>query len=456
MGNEGKHSVPTSLVNYFLHELLHYCSRYIHWIHSNSIKISQHQDLTASRSRQDSKVMSLLERLPREILAETAAFLDSKALLNFRLLNTNISTAIEHVVIRRFFRHRSVIINVDSLNILRQVSSSEKYRAKVISLNVCSHHVAEARSDLELECLNSQARSMIKSNHAHYTMLLRNQEWLMESGQAAAHLALALKSLPNCVTVNIRKIRNNLESEIRTCEKNPLLTTSMRLPKSLDFVKRLISTTMTAIDASGCKLETLRIGHANGDIGIQQLPRLFSAQFGLPFSNLSSLSLILGPKYSDTQDDWKACLFDWTKSLSSLKCLELSFWPRLRRARFSSIGRGLSVDGLTTFVLRGVDCHYDDLAVLLKRHRDTLRNITLYCVDLTGYDEPWRLVLELIRYETMIDSMNCLCCTSDEREISFGAHFKKGEMSISHRKSQVQGRAWCCYALVNTFLETSF
>lgn len=66
--------------------------------------------------------MSALETLPKEVLAEIANFLDHETLLNFRLVNRNLSSTIHHVIAQRFFRHRAVSINMDSLNILRQIS----------------------------------------------------------------------------------------------------------------------------------------------------------------------------------------------------------------------------------------------------------------------------------------------------------------------------------------------
>ncbi|KAL9127134.1 MAG: hypothetical protein Q9217_003924 [Psora testacea] len=375
--------------------------------------------------------MSLLERLPGEILAEAAGFLDSEALLSFRLVNKNISTTINNVILRRFFRHRDVFINIDSLDILRQVSLSEKYRASVTSLGVCIHHVPEARYEFELEDMTSHARSMAASNHPQYTMLLRDQKWLIESGQAAAHLALALKNLPNCVTVEVIDQLDDLDRSFQKSKASQLLTTRMILSASIDFVKQLISTTIAAISASGCILEAFCIGHVIEGIRIQQLPRLSSGQLGLPFSKLPSLGLIVGLGVSDIQDNWEACLFDLLKLFPSLKDLDLSFNPRLTRAQFSSIGRGLQhVEGITILLLGCVDCHYDELAVLLKSHQDTLRSITLDAVDLTGCVKPWRSILELIRDETLIDSIDFIYCTSDERYISFGAHFEDGQMSI--------------------------
>lgn len=374
--------------------------------------------------------MSLLERLPNEILVEVANFLDSETLLNFRLLNRNISIVINRVILQRFFRRRAVFINIDSLNILRQVSLSEKYRASVTDLNICIHHVPEARYDFELEDISSQARSIMTSNHSHYTMLLRDQKWLMESGQAAAHLAVALKNLPNCVTIEISDLIYDLDRSFQKSNASQLLITRMELSTSIDFVTRLISTTIAAINASDCILETLYIGHELEGIGIQQLPRLSSDQLGLSFSKLSVLCLVVGLKSRDIQNNWEAYLFDWINLFPSLKELDLTFNLRLTRDQFSSIGRGLHVDNITTLGLRCVDCHYDDLTVLLKSHRDTLRHIILDCVDLTGCVNPWRSVLELIRDETLIDSVEIMGCMSNERDIFIGAHLKERQMSI--------------------------
>ena len=102
------------------------------------------------------------------------------------------------------------------------------------------------------------------------------------------------------------------------------------------------------------------------------------------------------------------------RTVSFLEELDLSFNQRLTRAQFSSIGRGLHVEGIITLSLGCIDCYYDDLAVLLKRHRDTLRSILLDAVDLTGGVKLWRSVLELIRDETLIDSIDLIYLSRNE------------------------------------------
>lgn len=94
--------------------------------------------------------MSALEKLPTEIFAEAASFFDRESILNCRLLNRNISNALNHVFIQQFFRCRAVFINTDSLNILRQISLSERCRAWVTVLDICIHHTLEARLQFEL------------------------------------------------------------------------------------------------------------------------------------------------------------------------------------------------------------------------------------------------------------------------------------------------------------------
>ena len=315
------------------------------------------------------------------------------------------------------------------MNILRQISLSEKYRASVTALSICIHHVPEALDEFELEDISSQAQSVMTSNRSHYLTLLRDQKWLMESGQAAAHLALALKNLPNCVTVAITDLSHDLNHTFQKSNANQLLTTSMILPTSIDFVKQLISTTMAAINASGCVLETFSIGHMIEGIKIQQLPKLSSSQLGLSFFKLPHLSLEVDSSFDGIEDNFVASLLDWIKLFPSLRVLDLSFIPPLTRAQFSSLSRNLPVDGITTLLLGCLDCHYHDLIVLFKRHRDILRSITLDAVDLTGCVQPWRSILEIIRDETLIDSIELSCCISDERDISFGTYSQDGQMS---------------------------
>ena len=77
-----------------------------------------------------------------------------------------------------------------------------------------------------------------------------------------------------------------------------------------------------------------------------------------------------------------------------------------------------------------MDCHYDDLIVLFKKHRDILHSITLNAIDLTECVQPWRSILKIIRDETLIDSIDFINCMSDERDISFGTYSQDERMSI--------------------------
>ena len=382
--------------------------------------------------------LSLLERLPKEVLHETAGFLDAEALLNCRLVNRNISNDVNYVFSRRFFRHRAVFVNSESLNILRQVSLSVKYRALVTSLDVCVHHVPERHRHFGFKEFSGPARSMIRTNHPHYAKLLRDQNWLMESGQAAAILTLVLKDLPNCITVRIGDLRYALDFHRRFQKSNArgLLTTEMISPSSVDFVKRLISTTMAAINTSGRILEALHIDFDFGGIQIGHLPRFSPNQLGLFFSKLSSLALSLS--YYNIQNNEMAHLSDWIKLFPSLTFLDLSFNPRLFPDDFSSISQSLHIDGITTLILCLVQCHYDDLAILLKNNRATLRSFSLYEVDLIGWAKPWRSILEFIRDETLIDNIDFQFCRSDDEDISFGVHHPHNHLNVpteSHKFS---------------------
>ncbi|KAI4281525.1 MAG: hypothetical protein L6R38_003629 [Xanthoria sp. 2 TBL-2021] len=267
-------------------------------------------------------------------------------------------------------------------------------------------------------------------------MLLRDQKWLMESGQAAACLALALKNLPNCTAIEVSDQLDDFDRSFQKSKAGRLLTTRMTLSASIDFVKKLISMAMAATNASDCMLETFFIGHVEEGIGIQQLPRLSSGMLGHPFSDLPSLCLMLGLKFGDIRGDWETCLLDFFKLFPSLKDLDLAFQPHLTRAQFSSLAQGLRIEGIVILQLGCVDCHYDDLSNLIKRHGDTLRRITLDAVDLTGYTKPWRRFLEFIRDETLLDCINFSYCMSDDHNVCFGAQFEAGQISIPAENHQ--------------------
>lgn len=165
-------------------------------------------------------------------------------------------------------------------------------------------------------------------------------------------------------------------------------------------------------------------------IKIQQLPKLSSSQLGLFLFKLPHLCLAVDSSFDGIEDNWVASLLDWIKLFPSLRALDLSFISRFTRAQFSSISRNLPVDDIITFVLGCVDCHYDDLIVMFKRHRDILRSITLNAVDLIGCVQLWRSILEIIRDETLIDNIDFIYCTFDERDISFGTYSQDEQMSI--------------------------
>lgn len=364
--------------------------------------------------------MSLLERLPNEILAETAGFLDSETLLNVRLLSRNISTTIHHVITQRFCRSRAVFINAHSLNTLDQISLSEKYRASVTTLNIGIHHVPDPDDD----------SIKIALDHPRYLALLEDQKWLIKSGEAAARLTLALKKLSNCTTIRITDFPYDSDRSFRESNSDQPLTTSMMMPTSIDFVKDLISMTIAAVNTSGCMLETFYIGHEGEGIKTQQLPMFSSSRLGLPFFKLSSLCLILDPEFDESENSVIAYLLDWIKLFPFLRALELSFVEFLTSAQFSLLGRNLHVEGLTSLILSVVDCHYEDLAVFFRRHRDSLHSIRLHSIELSGRKQPWRSILKLIRDGTLIDSIQLSYCFTDEGLISFGAYSQDRKMRI--------------------------
>lgn len=383
-----------------------------------------------SSFRRDSNAMSLslLEKLPKEIFLETAGLLDAEDLLNSRLINRNISNDLDHVFSRRFFRRRAVRVNSDSLNILRQVSLSEKFRASVTSLDVCIHHIPGRHSDYLFDWFSSRARTMMITNHPRYANLLRDQNWLMESGQAAAILTSTLKDLPNCITITISNRIYDVYHTFLKFNEDRLLTTTMSLSTSVDFVKQLLSTTMAAIIGSGRILETLHIHHDFEGIQIEQLPRLSPGQLGLSFSRLYSLTLVL--ECTDIQNDGMARLSDWIKLFPSLTYLDLLFNPELHREDFLSISQGLHIDGIPALALGFVKCHPDDVVVLLKKNHDTLKSISLYKVNLTGCVKPWRSLLESVRDETLINSIDLNYCLSDHEDISFGVNPSRRHLII--------------------------
>lgn len=371
--------------------------------------------------------LSLLEKMPKEVLHETAGFLDAEALSNCRLVNRNISNAVNHVFSRRLFRHRAVFVNSKCLNILRQVSLSEKYRALVTSLDVCVHHIPESCGNFEFRLLNGLERSVIRTNHPDYAKLLRHQKWLMESGQAAAMLALALKDLPNCITVRVCDLQHARDSYRRFQKSNArgLLSTETYSPTCVDFLIQLISATIAAINTSGRILEGFHINLDFRGIQIQYLPRLSPDELSLSFSTLSSLTLSLSCGAVWNRE--VAYLSDWIKLFPSLTFL---FKPRLISRDFSPISQSLHVNGIATLVLCFVRCLYDHLAILLKNNRTALRNLSLYEVDLVGGTNPWRSTLECIRDKTLINSIDFEFCRSDDEDISFGIHHPHNHLKI--------------------------
>lgn len=374
---------------------------------------------------------SLLETLPQEVLHTAADYLDSDALINCRLVNRRISNDLSRAFSRRFFRHRAVFMNLDSLNTLCQVSRSEKYRALVTSLDVCVHHLPDMQGNLsfgeyKFDRFSIPESDVKKTNDPYFVKLLRDQKWLMETDEAAGILTFALKNLPNCTTIRISDITYD-GAYCRFQKFNPsgLLTTTMFLNASRDFVTRLISTTVTAIHESGRIPEVLHIDVDFEGIYVNQLPRFSAGQLGFSFSKLSSLTLNLRARGEQDAD-----LLDWIKLFPSLTFLDLSFSPDLFDDDFPTISQCLHIDGLTTLRLCFVKCNYYDLALLLKKNRKALRSFLLFEIDLIGGENPWRSILETIRDETLIDSIKFDICRFDDKDISFGIYYPHNHLEI--------------------------
>ncbi|KAL9003150.1 MAG: hypothetical protein Q9180_009925 [Flavoplaca navasiana] len=278
---------------------------------------------------------------------------------------------------------------------------------------------------------------MVISNDPRYTKLLEDQKWLMESGKATASLASALENFPNCVVVGITdRLHDRDDYNFITKHASQFLNTTMELPASKDFVKRLISVTVAATSISTRMLHAFVVGHSERGISIQSLPEMSLSRIGHNFSKLQSLDLTLSLKNIGVRSNWEIRLFDFLKAFPLLHDLYLQFTPRLTEAQFSSIAQGLPSNGLTRLGLNCMDCNYDDLVAIITRHRETIRIIMLDIV-LWGVPRPWQPrqgICRLIR-DTKLDSD--MYCTEkiDDFGIFGGVRSLKGQIIISAKQS---------------------
>ncbi|KAF6803754.1 hypothetical protein CPLU01_16096 [Colletotrichum plurivorum] len=110
--------------------------------------------------------------------------------------------------------------------------------------------------------------------------------------------------------------------------------------------------------------------------------------------------------------DWCSELCGFLSLFPTLTDFTLHFNPRDERQQFPRLSEHLRIPGLQSLCIVFVDCTKDELMTLLEAHRDTLRELVLESVDVTGGGrKTWSSLLQSLQHGLgleVIELGNCM------------------------------------------------
>lgn len=102
----------------------------------------------------------------------------------------------------------------------------------------------------------------------------------------------------------------------------------------------------------------------------------------------------------------------------ALSHLELYFEERDEHKRFPQISEILYVLNLEAFCFACVDGTETELARLLLRHKDTLKEIAFDCIDIIAEEGSWQSLIRTIRNTLAVENFTMTYCTLSGDDIS--------------------------------------
>ncbi|KAH9225240.1 hypothetical protein K456DRAFT_44057 [Colletotrichum gloeosporioides 23] len=403
-----------------------------------------------------------LTALPAETVGCILQHLGSSDLLSLRSACRALADKTSGPFQDRFFRTRHVMLERQSLQNLVQISrhSVLRYAVQVVELTT-DHLVAPpdymSRADYEMcgindeyDCIRlSDGEALSLGDDSYEAVIERYRaEWgsyrdfLLTKGDWIRDLVEALSNLPHCKAVGIDDgVRpwGSLRLGRRIGTFPTRFVTSFQA-LSMVFATTLIRTLFMGLLSGRHTVERLYIQFGDLKTGCTSVtPRMLST---IPVSAdimrnrlaaIKTLLLVVNPnshentfdedvkKLVSNTDPIQTANSDWCPEFCgflhlfpALTNFTLHFNPRDERQQFPKLSEDLRILGLQSLCIEFVDCTRDELMTLLEGHRDTLRELVLESVDVTGGGrKTWSSLLGSLQHGLKLDAIDLGDCMVD-------------------------------------------
>lgn len=397
----------------------------------------------------------LLHQFPAEITALIFAELPSQDLLPVRRTCKEFYVRATPLFAHHYFETRHVMLERRSLDTLVDISKHATFSRHVETLEICAYHLLPLNELADVEPPFSPYEGNVKRtasgtegagarspqddrlgrlNSDAYLALWKDQEQLIKTQYALICLTRAMSNLTYCKSIAFNDSNRpwGLDRLEETIGILPQRTLTFASTKSAELIHHIMHVVLTAVAASELEIEDLdfSIGslmeNANR-ISPHMLPILPTHITSLRHLHLlvdSDNPIIdsVNPQFSDFDpSSWGSGLVEFIRLFPQLSHFTLNFEYREDLNRFSGFSPHLYIPKLEALTLGMMDCSGEDLADLLLRHRDSLREISFDSINLIfGTESSWNLLIKNIHDNLDITYFSMVGCMIEDTYVQDG------------------------------------
>ncbi|KAI1775302.1 hypothetical protein F4818DRAFT_416236 [Hypoxylon cercidicola] len=384
---------------------------------------------------------------PNEVLVLIACELSSRGLFALRLTSRFMNRVTLPLFTKRYFEKRCVMLRQDSLESLLDISKHPTFGPALRTLTVSIYHLKDV--PIEEHVLNRQA----------HDFLLEDQQAMMESGLNITYLSQSLAAL---VKLEAIVLDNELQpwgamAQERQTGLPPIDSIEedyKSVELSVDFVQNAIRCILLAITAHRSTLRKLSIpvGWQDGaTISPDMLvfPRPCSRYLQSHPTSLTSLDLRIHTKNRlGPNDSWITDLYGFIALFPQLQ--EFGLVIDLRdsdRQHFPQMAQSLRLPHLRALKIGGIDCTEDELAAFLLGHREKLKEVRFWAVDIIAGGGSWPSLFRTMRSRLSLQFLKMNRCMSADETVYHDSD--DGDEAGYLEKFEIHGRPEEWTALIN-------
>lgn len=401
----------------------------------------------------------LVHKLPAELVSLVAQQCDSETFFNLRQTCRWINDQTLTVFTKTYFSTRAVMLQHQSLEVLRQISRHPVFGPAITTLVVTMQHFL-ANEDIdylintgqimtsEEECRlitrelrqirrgerssnesddESDVPARVEPDREAYYRGFQDQTSLQMLGLDTAYLVSIMDRLPNCASIEIGGDDCGWGGTLieRSCGIRLNWSMEAEDHSSTIFITRAFQLVLGAICLSGIEIQNLWITLTDVNDFMLALPSLDTAMLQDRFRTISHLRPDrLRTGRSTTKPPHLA---DFLSLFSSLQIFVLKIVNNIFGTRESEIlSSVIHIPKLKELFLSRGSWTESTLSQLVLRHQSTLKEVQFDCIDLIGENNTWTSVLRSIKVIASIQ-ITIKCCRSD------GCHIRLEDLPIEIR-----------------------